>query len=382
MATPPTRAASTAFLLLALFVVSLLVSLALVQVVAALLVVSALLMPGARSREEKLLWTVAAVYILALGTIAIGHDGAVGFLDALRRTWMILCAPAAASLAARIEERQSRALRVLLVAGFTLSAVIFLGQWVTGDPAVTGRYGFHTSPYHAGLLMIPASLFLFMAVPLGGLGASGWILMAVAMALINVRGTLVAWLTGMAVIAAFRRFDRRLLRRFAVVALLIFVVTAQILGIGRWGVWNLEGQSSIQKRLAVWGQVIGQWTERPLFGYGFDKFVSDPTRAAPRYVEFLTNETNPHSGYLMVLHAAGLAGFAVLWFAFGLVLKTLHARARDGQAWALVAYANLVALLVAALSDKTFFATQPSLAAWFLAGFALGVPREERKRER
>jgi O-antigen ligase len=354
------------------------ISLSIAQIVACIVVLYAsltcrivLLSPAVRA-----LLGIALLYVLGLSLIGAWHDGFPGFCAGVRRTWPILSAPAVASLVSTAPPLRFGRLRPLFVHGFAATALLFLIQRATGDPAAAGRYGFHSAPYAFSLLLIPPAILVFVRPRIRLFDIAAWGVLALAIIFVNIRGAILAWIV--ATIAAFFAypFEGKFPKRF-VAAALVIGATLPVIGLDRWAVFDLEKQYSIQKRLVLWKLTLEEIGERPWLGHGFDRFKADPLRSPIRREGFMTDtETNPHNGYLAIVHAAGLAGYVVLWTAYGaafFVVAPLRGRKQNLE-WRTVAAANIVALLIAALSDKSFFITLSAIENWLLAGLAVGLP--------
>jgi O-antigen ligase len=372
----------TSVLLGALFV-ALMVSLPAAQIAAGLVILYALFafrsaLTTQAAPSIRALAAIAFLYAIGMAFLGAWHDGFAGFGAGIRRTWPILCAPAVAVLVSTTPPLSFGRLRPLIVYGFAATALLFLIQRATGDPAAEGRYGFHSAPYAFSLLLIPASILVFIRPRVRILDIAVGAILGLAILLVNIRGAVVAWLA--ATIAAFFAypFEKKFPKRI-VAAALVVGASLPIVGLDRWAIFDLEKQYSIQKRLILWQMTLEEIRERPWLGHGFDRFKADPAQSPIQREGFLTDtETNPHNGYLVVVHAAGMAGYAILWVAYGavfLIVAPLRGQKRNIE-WRTVAAANIIALLIAALSDKSFFITLSAIENWSLAGLAVGLPEK------
>lgn len=360
------------FLLLALFILSLSLSLAAAQVLGGVLILAALGAPGPGRGRVRSAWWVAALYVGALSAVSGLAAGLEGVVSGVRNTWPILIAPAAAVLGATQSPRSLHLLKRLLVLSLSLAAALFLVQWAVGDPAAEGRYGCHRSPYAFAMLLIPASLLVLADPGARRRGYAAWALLLAALIITKSRGPFLAWLTASAVLAVVLAGSFRW-RRLLVPGLLLVILLLLLMPSDRWEL-DLSRQYSVQHRLVIWNVIVPEIEERPWLGHGFDRFVADP-QDAPQFADWLRNQTNPHNGYLMILHAAGAVGALILVVAYGTMLGMLFFRRRESPDPALVAAAaaHLCGILVAALADKTFFVTLVMLQCWFLAGLALST---------
>lgn len=326
---------------------------------------------AATGTETRFLWLAAIGYVAALTLMDAAQNGVDGFAQGMRATWVTLALPATATLATP----RSRGVTLqLLQYGFAIAAIVFLHDFATVDPAVEGRYGFHTAPYAFAIMLAAPSWLAMIRHRIRFLDVAVWIVLAVAIFLVNTRGVILAWLAGSALFLAFFPRGQRIPRRFLVLLVLLIAIFG-VWKAQRWQLTDLAHQHSIQQRFAIWSQVLDEFADNPIFGHGFGRFRADPSRVDEPYRNYLENQTNPHSGYLMMLHAGGMIGFLLLWALYGSVFFLLLRRARSGggEVIALVAASNIVAMMIGAFSDKTFFMTLPALENWFLAGLAIGI---------
>lgn len=361
------------FALLALFVLSLSLSLAAAQIAGGVIVLAAIVAPKVDRVRFRAVWLVAAIYVGALAAISGASAGFEGVVSGLRNTWPILVAPAAAVLGSTQSPRSLHLLKRLLVFASVFSAVLFLVQWLLGDPAVAGRYGCHRSPYAFAMLLIPASLLVLADPGARRRGYAAWAFLLAALIITESRGPFLAWLTASAVLVVILAGSFRW-RLLLVPGLLLVILLLLFMPSDRWEL-DLSRQYSVQHRLVIWNVIVPEIEERPWFGHGFDAFIADPADA-PKFADWLRNQTNPHNGYLMILHAAGAVGALILVVAYGTMLGMILSRRRTTADPVLVATAaaHLCGILVAALTDKTFFVTLVMLQCWFVAGLALATP--------
>lgn len=362
---------SLEIILLPLFAFLLVVSIAGASIGAGVVIVLAIFL-GRRDSDVRLLWIISICFVAALALLDAAQNGMTGFQQALRETWTILVLPAAAALAT--ERNRELSTRVLLY-GFCGAAVVFLYFYATTDPAIEGHYGFHSAPYAFAIMLAAPSWLAMCRYRIRFAEIALWMLLAVALFLVNTRGVIIAWLVGSALFLAFFPREKRIPRR-VVALLLLLVLFFGAWKAQRWQLLDFEKQHSIQQRFAIWAQVIEEFGEQPIFGYGFNRFRADPSRVGEKYRSYLDNQTNPHSGYLMMLHAGGMFGFLLLWAVYASLFYLLLRRARiHRDTFALVAASNMLAIMIGAFGDKTFFMTLPVLQNWFLAGLALGGSR-------
>lgn len=369
------------------FAVALAVSVAGAQIVAVLLLIAAAtLLPG-RWQEREVRWALglALFYIVPLLLIGGAHDGWRGAGESLRHTWMCLLLPAAAILRPRLDRYAFCRfwLFALLFAAFAfLVQYDVVGLWLSyrrGAPEEAynsvWRYGFHRAPYISSLLFLLPSFILVTAEKLSGRGAALWLVFATAIVALNARGVIIAWAVTTGLLLLLPEC-RSILRRPAVLLAALLVLAVFVFAFfSRWNPFAEASQTSSEDRLVIWSQAIAEIEERPVFGHGFERFHPNPSRVRPQYRHYLETQSNPHNGYLMIAHAAGLAGYAVLWVTMGGIFMQLWRARSQGDRLALANAAGLIALALAALTDKSFFTTLPMLQFWFSAGLAL--PREE-----
>lgn len=336
-------------ILFLLFAISLIVSLAAAQFFGAVIILCGIVALARGNRVHSRLWMITGGYVALLAGLDFFKNGPIGIWHAVENTWPVFLVPSVATLAS---DALWPRIKNVMVYGFTISAVIVIVQFFFG---IEGRYGFHSSPYVATLLLIPVSFILIPEKPMRGFSLFCWIVIAMAIVVLNTRVLILAWLAGLVFYSRFRF-------RLSVVAAVVIVAVVVVSSPVRWSL-NYKSQTSLIHRLSIWSQVIDQISEKPIFGHGFEKFLADPNKAAPEYIYYLQNQPNPHSGYLMILHASGIVGYFLLWTFYGSLLYLCLSRNR-------VAAANFVVIMIAALMDKTFFMTLPSLEHWFLVGWA------------
>lgn len=333
------------------FAVALVTSLSAAQIIAGIIIIAGLF----RWKTAARWWAIALGYVLFFILLDASRNGLDGAFNALRNTWTILLAPAVVSIG---KPNEWPKVQSALIYGFSFFSVIVIAQFWLG---VEGRYGFHSSPYAAALLLIPISFFP-SARPI-------WLLLAVAIVLLKSRFLIAAWFIAF---LSFRAFGRK--RLVIIAALLIFAFV--ILNPLRWSP-DLMSHSSFVHRLVIWSQVTGDIAEAPFIGHGFEQFRGDTTVVSPEwrqvgvsrvtYRAYVENQENPHSGYLMMAHAAGLTGYLLMWTLFGAIFYFFRKDIGLGR----VVAAHTLVIMIAALMDKTFFMTLPMLEYWFLLGWAI-----------
>ncbi len=370
------RRGAGVFLLMSAFVLALAVSLAAAQVLAVLLVLVVLLGGAPCERAARRLWVVAAGYVGLLTLVSGIAAGSEGVASGVRNTWPILVAPAVCQLAGTLDARAFAILKRLLIVSSVFVAVLFLLQWSLVDPAVYGRYGCHRSPYAFAMLLIPPSLLVLADPGARRRGYVAWAILVAALVITKSRGPFLAWLAASAGTTVLLAGSFRW-RRLVVPGLLLVLLLLLFMPRDRWELSDLSRQYSIQQRIVIWNVIVPEIAARPVLGHGFDRFVADPADAAPQYADWLRDQTNPHNGYLMLLHGVGGVGALILVVAYGTMLAMLLFARRHAFDAALtaVAAATLAGILVAAMADKTFFVTLVMLQAWLLVGLALAVPR-------
>jgi len=339
-------------ILFALFSISLIVAFSAAQFFGVVIILVGMIAFVRGNTAHKQLWLITGGYVLILACLDLITNGPMGVWRAVENTWTVFLIPSVATLASA--EMWPR-IRSVLVYGFTISAAIVVIQFFFG---IQGRYGFHSSPYAATLLLIPVSFLIIPEKSLRGLALVCWIIIAAAILVLNTRVLILAWLAGLLFYVRFRF-------RLSVVAALVIVAIVIISSPNRWSL-DLKNQTSLIHRLTIWSQVIDQVWEAPIVGHGFETFLADPKKAHPAYKYYLENQPNPHSGYLMILHASGIVGYFLLWGFYGALFFMCLRINR-------VVAANFIVIMIAAFMDKTFFVTLSSLEHWFLVGWAFAM---------
>ncbi|MBL4888761.1 MAG: O-antigen ligase family protein [Candidatus Lindowbacteria bacterium] len=353
-------------------VVSFAVSLSTAQIFAGLLLVTAFLNVKSRwyAREVKIMATLSFSYVILLTVISGINDGLMGILEGLHHTWTVTTGFSVAVLWPRFTFQKKFEIWIY---PFVVAAVWYLVQYIWFGYSDVWKYGFHRAPYIFAILLIAPSLYMITINPPTKLESVIWIVFVTSIMALNSRGAILAWLVATLLILSKYTFHYLLHRRavwaFVGVILCFFFFAAP----SRWVKFDLAAHSSVRHRLVVWSEAIKAIGDKPMLGYGFKKFHPDYRVVKPEYQDYLRFESNPHNGYLMVLHATGVAGYIVMWTIYGSLALILIRQFRYDRTdrISLVAAANLLAIFVASLLDKTFFTTLPIFQAWSLAGLAV-----------
>jgi O-antigen ligase len=181
---------------------------------------------------------------------------------------------------------------------------------------------------------------------------------------------------------------RRLLLLLPVVAL---VILTALPAVSERMLKGFDGQSggedtSIDEgaitsgRSLIWPYVIDKIKQGPIFGYG--RLAMTRTGLSSFLLEELNEEfPHPHSMYLEMLLDNGVVGFvlvmpfylAMLWYAYQLLQTPGDPfyHTVGGVAWALI-----LALLVAGIGSQTFYPREGAVAMWAAIGVMLRVFHE------
>ncbi len=227
---------------------------------------------------------------------------------------------------------------------------------------------------------IPALAVTLAAVAANG-SRSSWLAIALAAAVLTVLALAAGRLRAPAVVGV------ALVAAMAAGALLLSPAEATRGVEQRWSTFaSLDADKPFQSRLRLALKGWELFRSSPLLGVGLGRFTKeDVSLRGDRGVAWASEESlnrrTPHNAYIKVLAETGLAGtvpLAALLLTLGLLGAPAALRlARQGQDWAIPAYAAMLALSLhlAALSGLT------GTAPWFVYGLvAAAIDRDRRAR--
>lgn len=366
--------------LTAAFLLMLPLSISGAQIMAAGLILASLLWKLRERWNDKtvrLLAYISAAYVLPLLLIGVINGGASGAAAALGKVWEVLLLPACAAILPSV--RLGRIWRGWIWL-YVVSAIIYLVQFSLYGyaPHIIERYGFHSAPYIAALMLIAPFLLLIVSRITSRLDFVIVVLFGITIMTLNSRGAIICWIVGLLTVFAMSGASKMIRSKKFIISVGIFLVF--ILGFpGRWEISEISKNSSIEHRLVIWAETLRQVDERFWLGHGFDNLTPDVSWIEPKYRHYISHESNPHNSYLLIAHSSGALGyivFAAFWATLGGILFK-NALARPELVLPKVALGLFNGYLVAALADKTLFTSLPMLQFYFLAALALVEKQED-----
>jgi O-antigen ligase len=280
----------------------------------------------------------------------------------------------------------------ILVAGITaiaslsptVLALLPIGGLLPAEDISARGTGIFYNPNYLGQALVAGVLVLGSArvlrLPLG-MSRRPWL--GIVAPLLGIvasfsRGALLSLVTG--VVALYWGRGRRVFLVAVLAGILVVLVSYPLLLGARHALTfgpdvvlsDQAQQVSDRSRIAVLRAGVKLFMSSPLVGVGYGQFHYE----SPKYLG-ASQITYPHNNYLEILAEQGLVGLG----AFLLVLLTLFvALSRNGDAYAVVARAMLVAFAVGALFAEPMTSLQTTTITWVVVGAALALTEPDDSR--
>ena len=287
-----------------------------------------------------------------------------------------------------IVEPRGRELAIVALGGLgTLLGIMFLARWgavwvewlsIVGGEVPPLDLNLPSAPYagiHVAILaglLLPAAFLLLRRRWIWPVGIAG---VTSLLAVIVMSGSRSVWLgLGAASLALAIFGGYRAVRRAPTVVLAggALVIGLLLIVLGPQLVARLATGSTIELRLAIWGESLERWTASPLIGYGPGTFAAQ-FNLTDYYNRFEPWHTHPHNTLVQVLFESGVVGLVAA--ALVVAALVLGVRRHGPMAWAPVA--------AVAFTAGVGLTENPTISAYLVAPMvvwaAMATPRLRRE---